>query len=82
MDFRPGDVRFSRADISKAQRLLGYAPTCHVREGLERAFDWYVARLAPEKAPSTRREPAVVPMAGGLAEGISLVAARISPASD
>jgi UDP-N-acetylglucosamine 4-epimerase len=82
MDFRPGDVRFSRADISKAQRLLGYAPTCRVREGLERAFDWYVARLAPEKAVSTRREPAVVPMAGGLAEGISLVAARISPASD
>ena len=26
-DFRPGDVRHSLADISKAQRLLGYAPT-------------------------------------------------------
>ncbi len=26
-DFRPGDVRHSQADIGKARRLLGYAPT-------------------------------------------------------
>ena len=49
-DFRAGDVRFSRADIGKAKRYLGFAPTCRVHEGLERAFDWYVARLAPENA--------------------------------
>ena len=48
-DFRPGDVRFSRADISKIQRLLGYAPTHTVDEGLERAIDWYVARLSPAR---------------------------------
>jgi len=82
LDFRPGDVRFSRADISKAQRLLGYEPTCQVRDGLERAFDWYVDRLAPESRPVTRREPAVVPTAGGVPSDISLVAARISPAGD
>ena len=75
-------MRFSRADISKAQRLLGYAPTCQVRAGLERAFDWYVDRLAPERRPVTKREPAVVPTAGGVPSDISLVAARISPASD
>lgn len=46
-DFRPGDVRFSRADISKAQRLLGYKPTHEVREGLEKAISWYVAGLGP-----------------------------------
>jgi UDP-N-acetylglucosamine 4-epimerase len=46
-DFRPGDVRFSRADISKAERLLGYRPTHQVREGLEKAISWYVARLGP-----------------------------------
>jgi UDP-N-acetylglucosamine 4-epimerase len=40
-DFRPGDVRHSLADISKAQRLLGYAPTHSVRQGLETALDWY-----------------------------------------
>ena len=47
-DFRPGDVRFSRADISKIERLLNYRPTHDVDAGLERAIDWYVARLAPQ----------------------------------
>jgi len=49
-DFRPGDVRYSRADISKIQRLLGYQPTHDVDQGLERAIDWYVASLAPATA--------------------------------
>ncbi len=40
-DFRPGDVRHSQADISKARRLLHYAPTHGVEAGLELAMDWY-----------------------------------------
>ena len=40
-DFRAGDVRHSLADISKAKRLIGYAPTQQVRDGLEMALDWY-----------------------------------------
>ncbi|MEY2429373.1 MAG: UDP-N-acetylglucosamine/UDP-N-acetylgalactosamine 4-epimerase [Verrucomicrobiota bacterium] len=40
-DFRPGDVRHSEADISKAQRLLGYKPSHTVAEGLAEALDWY-----------------------------------------
>jgi UDP-N-acetylglucosamine/UDP-N-acetylgalactosamine 4-epimerase len=40
-DFRPGDVRHSLADTSKAQRLLGYAPSHQIRQGLELAMDWY-----------------------------------------
>jgi UDP-N-acetylglucosamine 4-epimerase len=40
-DFRPGDVRHSLADISKARRLLGYAPTHKIQQGLELAMDWY-----------------------------------------
>jgi UDP-N-acetylglucosamine 4-epimerase len=47
-EFRAGDVRFSRADISKIERLLGYRPTHRVDAGLERAIDWYVAKLSPE----------------------------------
>ncbi len=43
--FRPGDVRHSLADISRASRLLGYAPTHGLREGLEEALPWYVAHL-------------------------------------
>ena len=40
-DFRSGDVRHSLADISKAQRLLGYAPTQRIGEGLQLAMPWY-----------------------------------------
>jgi len=38
---RPGDVRHSLADISKARTLLGYDPAVSVREGLKIAFTWY-----------------------------------------
>ena len=41
-DIRSGDVRHSLADISKAQRLLGYAPTQRIGEGFELAMPWYV----------------------------------------
>ena len=44
-DFRAGDVRHSLADISKAQNLLGYAPTHRIGEGLRTAMDWYVKDL-------------------------------------
>ena len=40
-DFRPGDVRHSLADIRKARRLLGYAPTHTIRQGLDLAMGWY-----------------------------------------
>ena len=52
LDFRQGDVRQSRADISKARALLGYWPTHDAREGLELAIAWYVAHLSPENAPA------------------------------
>ena len=42
-DFRPGDVRHSNADISKAERLLGYHPTHQIEEGLNESLDWYRA---------------------------------------
>jgi UDP-N-acetylglucosamine 4-epimerase len=42
-DFRPGDVRHSLADISKAADRLGYAPTQRLSEGLETAIPWYIA---------------------------------------
>lgn len=45
-DFRSGDVRHSRADISKAARLLNYLPTHRFGEGLSEAAHWYVESLA------------------------------------
>lgn len=41
-DFRAGDVRHSQADVGKAKRLLGYAPTHHIKQGLVVASRWYV----------------------------------------
>jgi UDP-N-acetylglucosamine 4-epimerase len=43
---RAGDVRHSQADIGKAERLLGYAPTHDLRAGLQAALPWYLARYA------------------------------------
>jgi UDP-N-acetylglucosamine 4-epimerase len=46
-EFRPGDVRHSQADISKARRLLDYAPTHRLEEGIRVAMPWYLSRFAP-----------------------------------
>ncbi len=39
---RPGDVRHSMADISKAKDLLGYKPDVMFEEGIEKAYQYYV----------------------------------------
>ncbi len=39
--YRAGDVLHSQAEITKAQSLLGYAPTHTVSQGLDIAMDWY-----------------------------------------
>ena len=44
-DFRSGDVRHSQADIGKAQRLLRYAATHDINEGVLKAMPWYVRFL-------------------------------------
>lgn len=41
---RIGDVKNSLADISKAERLLGYIPGVSVEEGLKKTFEWYKSR--------------------------------------
>lgn len=40
--FRLGDVKHSLADISKANKLLGYAPTHRISDGLQCTVDWFV----------------------------------------
>lgn len=44
-NFRPGDVMHSQADISKAEQLLGYAPTHSIEQGLDEALGWYQANV-------------------------------------
>jgi UDP-N-acetylglucosamine 4-epimerase len=44
-EFRPGDVRHSLADITKAKKLLGYYPEFSVKNGLDMASHWYINNL-------------------------------------
>jgi UDP-N-acetylglucosamine/UDP-N-acetylgalactosamine 4-epimerase len=41
-DFRPGDVRHSLADISKARTLLSYEPAQQFAQGIVAAMEWYI----------------------------------------
>ncbi|MGA9853572.1 MAG: NAD-dependent epimerase/dehydratase family protein [Gammaproteobacteria bacterium] len=45
-EFRDGDVRHSLADISRAQRLLGYRPVFTVTQGLARSVEYYLNLFA------------------------------------
>jgi len=40
-DPRPGDVKHSLADITLAQKTIGYKPTVHFKQGLQLAINWY-----------------------------------------
>jgi dTDP-glucose 4,6-dehydratase len=50
-DPRPGDIRHSYADISKAKKLLGYVPKIPLKEGLTNLVEWYKMH-----SPSCRKE--------------------------
>jgi nucleoside-diphosphate-sugar epimerase len=41
---RAGDIRTTAADMTRTQRVLGYAPSVDIREGLRRTVDWYRGR--------------------------------------
>ncbi len=42
---RAGDIKHSNADISKAQKLLGYSPEYSFERGLSQAIEWYKAHV-------------------------------------
>lgn len=42
---RAGDIKHSNADISKARRLLGYAPEWDFERGISAAIEWYKENL-------------------------------------
>jgi nucleoside-diphosphate-sugar epimerase len=48
LEMRPvrlGDIRHTHADISKAQKILGYNPEVKFNEGLKRTVAWYEERI-------------------------------------
>ena len=42
---RPGDIKHSNADISKAKELLGYDPEWSFERGIKAAIEWYKNNL-------------------------------------
>src|SRR3954451_9348490 len=49
-DVRPGDVKDSQADISKAKALLGYTPIVDLEEGLRHTLAWCQGESAASAA--------------------------------
>jgi UDP-glucose 4-epimerase len=45
---RAGEIYRSRADISKARRMLGFDPRVDLEEGITRTVDWYRANWSPD----------------------------------
>ena len=43
-DFRIGDIAHNKADISKAQSILGFLPTISLDDGLKEFCDWVVGQ--------------------------------------
>ena len=41
LPMQPGDVRASLADISKAQKMLGYEPKTMIKDGIPKFVEWY-----------------------------------------
>ncbi len=48
--FRPGDIRYAVADISRAKATLGWAPQVSLDQGLAQLVDWSRAEMAAELA--------------------------------
>lgn len=38
--FRPGDIRYARANISKAKSLLNWTPQVSLSEGIQKLVEW------------------------------------------
>jgi nucleoside-diphosphate-sugar epimerase len=43
-DARPGDVKHSLGDISRARKILGYEPAVKFEDGLKKTVDWFLPR--------------------------------------
>ncbi|MEI6610956.1 MAG: NAD-dependent epimerase/dehydratase family protein, partial [Deltaproteobacteria bacterium] len=46
IDFSPGDIMHSHANIEKARHFLGYQPTHTIEDGLDVSLTWYVQNNA------------------------------------
>lgn len=54
--YRAGDIRHCYADISKARRLLGFAPKVALQEGLADLLGWVKEQTAEDRFAQVEKE--------------------------
>jgi len=54
--FREGDIRHCVADITRAQRLLGYVPRVRLEEGLAELAEWSRSQAPEDRVEQARTE--------------------------
>jgi dTDP-L-rhamnose 4-epimerase len=54
--YRVGDIRHCYADISKAQRVLGYAPEVQLEDGLVELSSWLASQAAVDRVAQASAE--------------------------
>ena len=59
---RNGEVRFSKADITLARDVLGYAPNVNVQEGLRRTVEWFLSSQEGRKADAVETSSRALPL--------------------
>ncbi len=55
-EYRVGDIRHCFADISKAQKQLGYAPRINLEDGLQEMAEWLKDQSAEDRVEMMRSE--------------------------
>ena len=55
VDARPGDIRFTQADISQAARHLGHVPDVSIQDGIRRTVQWFRDAHSASTRLSVRR---------------------------
>jgi len=57
LEDQPGDVNITFADISKAQKVLGYHPQTSFKAGIEKFLEWYHQQ---DEGPGNSARPSVI----------------------
>lgn len=55
-NYRAGDIRHCFADITRAQRILGYNPRITLEEGIAQLGEWLEGQLAWDRVPMAHQE--------------------------
>jgi len=70
MPDQPGDVPYTCADVSKAQKMLGYKAKVPFEEGIRMTVEWYNSKYKPEKVMNVQEPNEIVVQNGGLSLAI------------